>query len=126
MMKALSAVQLPKGSHNVIIALAAVYIVYKYAQGYERLDKVVNQATTPIGQLWSDIEARLGGWSPVELTDLIIQRHYLDDHYQISEEAWRVLTVDDNNRALMKTLFSGRVMKPEYRALIGKPIKELS
>lgn len=126
MMKALSAVQLPKGSHNVIIALATVYIVYKYAQGYERLDKVVNQATTPIGQLWSDIEARLGGWSPVELTDLIIQRHYLDDHYQISDEAWRVLTVDDNNRALMKALFSGRVMKPEYRALIGKPIKELS
>jgi hypothetical protein len=123
MMNKLSAVPLPKGSLNAVIALAVAYIVYKYAQGYERLDKVVNQATKPVGQLWSDIDARLGGWSPVEQTDLVIQRWYLDSNYQISDEAWRVLTVMDSNRALMKTLFNGRVMKPEYRDLIGKPIR---
>jgi hypothetical protein len=116
-------VPLPKGSLNAVIALAAAYIVYKYAQGYERLDKVVNQATKPVGQLWSDIDARLGGWSPVEQTDLVIQRWYLDSNYQISDEAWRVLTVIDSNRSIMKTLFNGRVMKPEYRDLIGKPIR---
>lgn len=125
MMKALSAVPLPKGSHNVIIALAAAYIVYQYAQGYERLDKVVNQATKPAGQLWSDIDARLGGWSPIKQTELVVQPWFLDEHYQISGEAWQVLTVMENNRRLMKILFNGRVMKPEYRNLIGKPIKGL-
>ena len=125
MMHKLSAVRLPKGSHKVIIALAAVYIVYKYSQGYERLDNVVNEASKPAGQLWSDIDARLGGWSPVEQTELVIQSWYLDEHYQISDEAWQVLTVLDDNRTLMKTLFNGRILKPEYRHLIGKPIGDL-
>ena len=122
MKQALSALQLPKGSHNVILALAAVYIVYKYSQGYKRLDKVVNEATKPAGQLWSDIDARLGGWSPVELTDLVIQPWYLNTSFVISEEAWEVLTRDANNRLMMKHLFDGRTLKPEYRHLVGQPI----
>ena len=122
MKQALSALQLPKGSHNVILALAAVYIVYKYSQGYKRLDKVVNEATKPAGQLWSDIDARLGGWSPVELTDLVIQPWYLNTSFVISEEAWEVLTRDANNRLMMKHLFDGRTSKPEYRHLVGQPI----
>ena len=122
MMQALSRLQLPKGSHNVIMALAAVYLVYKYSQGYKRLDKVVNEATKPAGQLWSDIDARLGGWSPVELTDLVIQPWYLNTSFVISEEAWEVLTRDANNRLMMKHLFDGRTLKPEYRHLVGQPI----
>ncbi|ABV36812.1 hypothetical protein Ssed_2203 [Shewanella sediminis HAW-EB3] len=114
--------QLPKGSHNIILALAAVYIVYKYSQGYKRLDKVVNEATKPVGQLWSDVDARLGGWSPVELTDLVIQPWYLNTNFVISEEAWQVLTRDTDYRVMMKQLFDGRTLKPEYRHLIGKPI----
>lgn len=121
MMKQLSALQLPKGSHNVIIAVAAAYIVYKLSQGYERLDAVANEATKPAAQLWSDIEARLGGWSPVELTDLIIQPWYLDN-FVITDEAWEVLTRDNNNRIIMKTLFDGRTLKPEYRHLVGQQI----
>lgn len=117
----LSTLQLPKGSHNVIIAVAAAYIVYKLSQGYERLDAVANEATKPAAQLWSDIEARLGGWTPVELTDLVIQPWYLND-FVITDEAWEVLTRDKDNRIIMKTLFDARTLKPQYRHLVGKPI----
>ena len=81
MMKHLSAMPLPKGWHSVLIAGAVVYLAHLLTKGLGKLDSTVNTLTEPAGQLWSDIDAKLGGWSPVEQTDLIIQPWYLDDQY---------------------------------------------
>jgi hypothetical protein len=122
MMSKQSLAQLLTVSHKTVMVLGGAYVIYKLSQLYGATDKIVDKATAPAGQLLSDVSARLNGWSPVQQTDLVIQPWYLDDNYKISDEAWDVLTVMDNNRIAMKQLFSGRIMKPEYRLLIGKPI----
>ncbi|MPY23924.1 hypothetical protein FS373_15325 [Shewanella sp. YLB-07] len=117
--------QLPKGLHSAVIAGAAVYLVHQLTKGLGRLDETANILTKPVGQAWSDVSAWAGGWQAVELTALIIQPWYLDSNFQISSEAWRVLTVDEKNRALMHQLFDNRTLKQEYRHLVGQPIEGL-
>ncbi|MDR8523839.1 hypothetical protein [Shewanella fidelis] len=111
-------------SHG-LIAVAAIYGIYVMRKAYKAGDELADKATKPIGQLWSDVSAWSGGWTPVELSDLIIQPWYLDDNYKISDEAWRVIGQDANQKQMLLTLFNDRVLKPEYRHLIGQPIGAL-
>lgn len=110
---------------NGLIAVAVIYGLYMMQKAYSAGDKLANQATKPAGQLWSDVSAWAGGWEAVELTDLIIQPHYLDENFEISGEAWAVLTRDANYNKLMLKLFDNKILKPEYRHLVGQPIRGL-
>ncbi|OEG72315.1 hypothetical protein BEL05_04880 [Shewanella colwelliana] len=108
-----------QGLSNGLIAIAVIYGVYKLSQGLNRMDKAAEIATQPIGQAWSDASAWLGGYRPVEVTDLVIQPWYMIGN-QISDDAYEVLL--RNYPDLLPQLFDGRTLKREYRHLIGKPI----
>ncbi|MGI2072639.1 hypothetical protein [Shewanella baltica] len=112
--------QLMRVLPNLLTAAAALYAGYWLKKGYQAGEKVADSATAPIGQAWSDISAWAGGWTPVELTDLIIQPWYLDNNYRLSDEAFSVLSKAYPSE--VKQFFSDRVLKSNYRHLIGKPI----
>ena len=118
----------PQGLSNItngLIAVAVIYGLYVMQKAYSAGDKLADQATKPVGQMWSDVSAWAGGWQPVELTDLIIQPWYLDNDFRITDEAWDVLSRDPTQKAQLLVLFDNRVLKPEYRNLIGQRIGAL-
>ncbi|WP_025822975.1 hypothetical protein [Shewanella marina] len=125
MSKTLSIPPLPQGWHNLALIAGVTYVIYQLSKGFNRLDNAADIATKPIGQAWSDISAWAGGYRAVEHTPLIIRDFYLDSHYQITDEAWRVLVNVESYRPLMTELFNGRVLKSQYRHLINKQITEL-
>lgn len=106
---------------NLLIGIAAIYAAYWVKKGYQAGDKIADSATAPIGQVWSDFSAWAGGYSPVELTDFIIQPWYLNKNYELTDEAYKTLS-----KAYPKEVaqyFDGRVLKNKYRDLIGKPLR---
>ncbi len=61
MMKNLSIPQLPQGLNNLLIAGAAVYVVYMLSRGLGQMDQAANTLTKPLGQMWSDASAWASG-----------------------------------------------------------------
>lgn len=119
-----SAKQLMQGLSNiknVAVIVAAAYGIYLLKKMYSAGDKVAEKATAPAGQLLSDIGAWANGWEPVVLTNLIIQPWYLDNNYRLTAEAEKVIKKAYPNE--YANFFSNNVLKPEYRKLIGQPIK---
>ncbi|WP_351001100.1 hypothetical protein [Shewanella sp. TB7-MNA-CIBAN-0143] len=111
---------LPK-LQSALIAVAAIYAIYTLKQAYQIGDKVADKVTEPAGQAWSDVSAWAGGWSPVELTDLIIQPWYMDNNYKLTDEAYKTLS-----KAYPKEVaqyFDNRVLKTQYRRLVGQPVR---
>ncbi|NKF52794.1 hypothetical protein G3R49_19745 [Shewanella sp. WXL01] len=119
--------QLPQGLNslsNGLIAVAVIYGLYLAQKAYRAGDKLAESATAPAGEALSDVTAWFNGNHRVELTPLVIQPHYLNAQYQISSEAWEILTRDANYAALMIVLFNNQILKPQYRHLVGQPITQ--
>ncbi|MBL4815062.1 MAG: hypothetical protein JKY74_06220 [Shewanella sp.] len=110
---------------GAVIAGAAVDLVHQLTKGLGRLDETAKILTKPVDQACSDMSAWAGRWQAIELTTLIIQSWYLNSNFKLTSEAWRVLMVDEKNRALMHQLFDNRTLKQEYRHLVGQPIEGL-
>jgi hypothetical protein len=107
-------------AENALVAIAVMYGIYSFKKAYQVGDKLVNTVTAPLGQAWSDVSAWAGGYQPVELTNLVIRRHYMDINYRLTDEAYSVL-----GRAHPSELayyFQNRVLKAQYRHLIDQPI----
>ncbi len=104
---------------NAVVALAAVYVVYKLSQGLTRVDDGLQTATKPIGGLLSDISLWLNGSHEVEVTDLQIPSHLVDENYRLSDEAIAVYNRIPKHRALLDAaLLPDRTIRTEYRYLI--------
>lgn len=113
----------PQGWSNVLLAGAALVVVYYVRKGWNVADKFVEKHTAPVGAMLSDLDNL--GRGKVELTDLVLQPHLFDSDKRLTQTAWKVYTVNPTYRKIMLTLFDdNRVMKAEYHHLIGKPITE--
>ncbi|QBF81269.1 hypothetical protein EXU30_00095 [Shewanella maritima] len=111
--------------HSTFIAAAAIYIVYMASKAFARMDSTANAITAPAGSLISDVTAWANGNHRIEFTPLVIQPHYLNANYVISDQAWEVLTRNPQYKQLMYGLFDNRVLKPQYRHLVGQQITGL-
>lgn len=104
--------QVKKG---IFITLAAI-VAYKF------MDSKFNRLTAGAGKVLSDIDARLHGWSPVQVTDLVINKRYLNSDYTLHEDARHVLGSIDSYKPILFALFGHNLSMPmavKYRALIG-------
>lgn len=109
-----------QGLHSIkTIALvgAAFYAVYLLKKMYSKGDEIAAAATQPAGQLLSDVDAYLGGWSPVELAPLKLQPWYFDNSYRLTYDAEKV--IKKAYPAEYAYFFDGNVLKPQYRNKIG-------
>jgi hypothetical protein len=105
---------------SALIAVAVVYAIHTVKKAYAAGDRLADSLTAPFGQAWSDVSAWAGGYQPVELTDLVIRRHYMDSNYRLTDEAFRVLGRAHPNE--LSYYFYNRTLKPQYRHLIDQPI----
>ena len=88
---------------------------------YEQADQVAEEWTAPAGQWLSDVTASANGNERVEFTALQLQRHYFDENWQMTAEAYRIL-MKVYPGELAEILTPGGVLKPQYRGLMGQPI----
>ncbi|WP_394131647.1 hypothetical protein [Shewanella maritima] len=114
--------QVLSSAKNLAVAIAVIYGVYMASKAYKKGDEAANEITKPAGDLLSDITAWSNGNHRIEVTDLVIQPWYLDSDYRISNDAWNALNKIPTYTALMQKLFDDRILKPQYRQYIGKPI----
>lgn len=115
-----SQAQLMRGLSNaksIAVIVAALYGAYLLKKMYNKGDEIAKVATQPAGQLLSDVDAYLGGWSPVELTPLKLQPWYFDNSYRLTPDAEKV--IKKAYPAEYAYFFNGNVLKPEYRNKIG-------
>ncbi|WCE31115.1 hypothetical protein [Vibrio sp. SCSIO 43137] len=89
-----------------------------------KLNQLADNATRPVSEVFSELSARMNGWSPVELKPLMIQDFYLDENYRLTADAERTLWQWSPWRPLLTELFGskGGAMKPQYLPLINQSI----
>ena len=112
---------LAPGWSNALIAAAAAFIVWKLAQGLNRMDNAAAVITEPAGQLWSDVAATANGWSPVEATQagfLLNSKYVSRDGYINSTWRKAIEQSHPGNAALFDEITTGGQVKPQYLYLI--------
>lgn len=107
------------------VVLGGVAVWYITQNWMNDFNKSTNQATESTGELLSDLTALYNGWSPVELSPLMIRDFYLTPDYTLTPDADATLWSIEQYRPLMAEIFGqpGGVMAEKYRPLINKPIE---
>lgn len=104
---------------QILFAAVSALIVYK------AIDKKLSVSTKAAGGILSDIDARLNGWSPVDITDLVISKRYLNNDYTLKNNAANVLIKVNKYKPILFSLFGARLNMPlnvQNRKLIGKKL----
>lgn len=105
---------------QLVFAALGALVVYKL------IDNKLSIDTKMPGDLLSDIDARLHGWSPVQFTDLVINKRYLNNDFTLKSNAANVLGKVKQYKPILFNLFGSELNRPlkiSDRKLIGKKLK---
>ncbi|OBU24950.1 hypothetical protein C0Z01_14135 [Photobacterium kishitanii] len=105
---------------QIVFAVLGALVVYK------SIDNKLSVSTKKAGDVLSDIDARLHGWSPVQLTDLVISKRYLNSDYTLKSNAANVLIRVDKYKPILFALFGSKLNMPmsvNDRSMIGKKLQ---